>query len=221
MYEKWYKLSLEFEKWGIKYINLQNEIEGKVYHYTNSNELENILKNKALWVSKSDFLNDKTEYIYAINLINKLYDSSKYKYIDKAMLVRIKKKIKTYLSRSYILSTSQNGDSISLWSNYSECEGYNIGFNLNKIYDKLSSGKNHVTGNKVFDDGSIKKYEVKEFDQYKSIAMSAEKVIYDYKIQRNVIIDILNFLEYITNTYYLYAAEIDETEKQGLNITII
>ena len=65
---------------------------------------------------------------------------------------------KSYLARSFIFSTSQNSDSINLWGNYSEHEGYNIGFNLREIFNRMWDGKICVTGNKKLKDGSIKKH---------------------------------------------------------------
>ena len=48
--------------------------------------LENIFRNKTLWVTKSDFLNDKTEYRYAINFVNKIFNKNKYKNLRENVL---------------------------------------------------------------------------------------------------------------------------------------
>lgn len=73
MEEAWFMLCVEFEKWRTKYINLEDYMRGNVFHYTNAVALENIFRNMTLWVTKSDFLNDKTKYLYAISLVNKVF----------------------------------------------------------------------------------------------------------------------------------------------------
>lgn len=218
MEEGWFNLSIEFEKWRSKYINLENYMEGKVFHYTNAIALENIFRNNTLWVTKSDFLNDKTEYMYAIKLVNNVFEKSKYKYLDKNVIARINKVFESYLARSFIFSTSQNSDSINLWSNYSEHEGYNIGFNLREIFNRMWDNKIYVIGNKKLQDGSIKKHFIPRIDGHESIDMSPGKVIYDSVVQENIIADIFNFLEYISEIFHSYSNKIEDTAKNVNNL---
>lgn len=202
MEAEWLNMSSKFEKWRSKYINRENYMEGTVFHYTNAVALENIFRNKTLEVTKSDFLNDKTEYMYAIRLVNKVFEKNKYKYLDKNIFLRINKLFKSYLARSFIFSTSRNSDSVNLWSNYSEHEGYNIGFNLRDIFNRSSDMKLYVTGNKKNEDGSTEKYYIPSLDGHKPIEMYPGEVIYDTIIQENKIADVFNILEQISEVYH-------------------
>ena len=217
MNESWMKICTEREKWKIKYIDLENYMNGNVFHYTSGVALENIIKNKTLWITKSDFLNDKTEYMYALNLVKKVFEKNDYKHLS-ISLSQINKEIKSDLSRSFIFSTSQNNDSINLWGNYTKCEGYNIGFNLNKIFDIQWSGKIYVTGNKRNRDGTLRKHFLTRKDQYKSVIMSPGKVIYDMKIQESIISDIFDFLDRTFNSYYFYLNEINDMDQRGFEM---
>lgn len=216
MEDAWVKLSLKFDKWRMKYINLENYMKGNVFHYTSAIALENIIRNKTLWVTKSDFLNDKTEYMYGINLIKQVFEKYEYKYLNKKLLSVINRKFKLYLARSYIFSTSENSDSINLWGNYSRHEGYNIGFSLNKIFSRTWDMKVYVTGNKISEDGLIEKYYIPRKGEHESIEMYPGKVIYDNKMQKNTIIDIFNFLEHISNMFYSFRNS-EKIDKQCLN----
>ncbi len=205
MEEERLKLTNKFEKWRTKYTNLENYMEGNVFHYTNAIALENIFRNKTLEVTKSDFLNDKTEYMYAIKLINNVFEKNKYKYLDKNIIIRINKVFKSYLARSFIFSTSKNSDSVNLWSNYSKHEGYNIGFNLREISNRNWDMKIYVNGNKKNKDGSVEKYFIPKLDGRKSIEMYPGEVIYDIKIQESKIADVFDFLEHISEVYYSFS----------------
>ncbi|MDQ7092111.1 DUF2971 domain-containing protein [Desulfosporosinus sp. PR] len=216
MEEDWIKLSLEFEKWRMKYIDLKNYMKGNVFHYTSAIALESIIRNKTLWVTKSDFLNDKTEYMYGINLIKQVFMKNEYKYLNEKLLSIINRKFRLYLARSYIFSTSENSDSVNLWGNYSKHEGYNIGLSLNKIFNRTWDMKVYVTGNKIIEDGSIEKHYIPRKDEHKSIEMYPGKVIYDSKMQENTIVDIFNFLEHISEMFYSFC-NTEKIDKPGMN----
>ena len=119
-----------------------------LYHYTSSNSLQSILKNKVLWLSKSEFLNDRNELKYTIDLVNEIITEMM---SDEQTLEELvfKESINNYLKRSddlfevYVLSLSKNKDSNLLWSNYATDDGYNIEFqypnialNLQKQFDE-------------------------------------------------------------------------------------
>lgn len=220
MEEAWSKLIFEFEKWKPQYINLEDYMEGNVFHYTNAIALESIFRNKRMWVTKSDFLNDKTEYMYAINLVNRIFKKNKYKYLDENVIAQINRVFKSYLARSFIFSTSQNSDSVNLWGNYSEHEGYNIGFNLREIFNRMWDGKIYITGNKKLKDGSVEKYFIPRKDEDKSIDMSPGKVIYDPTMQEKIVEDIFNFLEYISETFYSFSNKNEDIDKQNMNYLV-
>ncbi|MGG4237946.1 DUF2971 domain-containing protein [Bacillus safensis] len=120
--------------------------EDKIYHYTNINGLEGILKKDgAIWVSHADFLNDKTEIKYTMELSTEIFLSlcekrdfsqekiSKYQklYVE---AININNRMNT---NYYSLSFSTNPDSNLLWANYSHNDGYSITFDFDKLYSQL------------------------------------------------------------------------------------
>jgi hypothetical protein len=108
-----------------------------LFHYTNAIALHNILDEELLWVTRSDFLNDYLESNY-INLI--LEETISRVIVDFPstelffQLLRKDRTIKKQLKfKHYILLLSENWDSLALWSNYSNHDGYNIGFKVAEL----------------------------------------------------------------------------------------
>lgn len=132
---------------------LSHEEFTTLYHYTNINSLKNILENNMFWVTESTFLNDITETKYILTYIEKIisicsheenindnfwsflnqtYNGLLYYFgiEDKDIDTTIKNNLNE-LSKTkiYILSLSTEKDSLTLWGNYANNEGYNIGIN--------------------------------------------------------------------------------------------
>lgn len=138
-----------------------------VYHYTNIHSLQNILENNQFWVTESNFLNDITEIKYIATYIEtilslyskvdnyttefetflkNIYEGLSYYFNinDKRNTIDIDDNIKETLdnlieTKTYILSLSTEKDSLSLWSNYSNNEGYNIGIDINELEKSLKN----------------------------------------------------------------------------------
>ncbi|MCY6485900.1 tetratricopeptide repeat protein [Clostridium aestuarii] len=126
--------------------------EGKpIYHYTSIFGLEGILKNKCFQISKSDFLNDKSDTSYLVEKLHKIKTPKEdtetinlcteiYKYIDENSDENSNKQI-------FILSSTTEPDYLPLWSNYAKGDGYNIGFNKEKMinnFGKLKLEKENI-----------------------------------------------------------------------------
>ena len=209
--DKLLKFSAECKKWESQYYFDFECMKGTVYHYTSAFALENILKGRKLWISKSDFLNDETEYKYGIELTKKVYKEQHYKYINDNMINKIEKEIKSCLRRSFIFSTSRNKDSINLWSNYSNNDGYCIGFNLKEMEKRMFNRKIYVTGNKMSNKGN-EKYYVPIRGQLESVAIYTSQVIYSLDKQRNIIKEIFSHMENVSEKFNLYKEDISENE---------
>jgi len=148
--------------------------EGTLYHYTDSSGLLGILTNQSLWVTKSNFLNDRMEISYIDEVIkvvmNKLFSPS-----DANVLLKLISSELSYLrgindnalkaENYYICSLSTNSDSLTLWSEYSNQYGYNIGFDVLKLRKILDDTEGEVPLN------------------------IHGKVIYDFEHQCSLIID--------------------------------
>ncbi|KXZ15312.1 hypothetical protein AXI59_02095 [Bacillus nakamurai] len=127
-----------------KYLNEEKK-ECTLYHYTNIYGLEGILDNREFWVSHSDFLNDKTELKYTLEICESLLqDKLKYNELKDKILDKFDTVLKLMNDHLiYILSLSNNGDSNLLWSNYSNNDGYNIAFSFRAIIDDFEFNQSY------------------------------------------------------------------------------
>lgn len=87
--------------------HIKGDIPNNVYHYTSPQGIFDILRNKTLWFTDVQYLNDKSEYIAP--------SDDKYR---------------------YVLSTSLNSDSIAMWNHYVKNNGYS-GYNLGLKHNVL------------------------------------------------------------------------------------
>ncbi|TWO93713.1 DUF2971 domain-containing protein [Bacillus velezensis] len=122
------------DKMAKKYLKKEKK-ECTLYHYTNIYGLDGILNKKEFWVSHSDFLNDKTELKYTLEIFKTiLQDKLKDNDLKDSILNEVHVALELMNTYStYILSLSKNGDSNLLWSNYSNNDGYNIAFSFPDI----------------------------------------------------------------------------------------
>ncbi len=117
-------------------------------HYTPAVGLKSIIESNSIWLSNSFFLNDAKEVVhlreFVTAFLEKVLESSEYK-ITKSkhfqeMLETIYEwAIDYYKSRLFVLSLTDEEDSLPLWLGYARNDGYNIRLNLQQLLD-LSSG---------------------------------------------------------------------------------
>lgn len=148
--------------------------KGTLYHYTDGNALQNILEKKVFWITKSNFLNDPSELSYIDEIMEDANEKLRKEITKKHNLDAIKdlasneilesmnifqtyKVVKNDMYRDvldnvYILSLTSNQDSLTLWSNYSNLEGYNLGLDSTKLFSILDSNKiKYIHGKVVYD----------------------------------------------------------------------
>ncbi|MGN2619747.1 DUF2971 domain-containing protein [Bacillus stercoris] len=146
-------IGMDFDYFFERHISelLKRTVPEVIYHYTDIYGLEGILNRCEFWVSHSDFLNDKTEIKYTVELSRKLFiELCKKRGFNQ---VKINQYIEFYdkiakinfvdnKNNYYTLSFCTNPDSNLLWSNYSNNDGYSISFNHNDLHSKwLTSDK--------------------------------------------------------------------------------
>lgn len=174
-----------------------DELEG-LYHYTSSAVLKNILLNESVWITKSDFMNDEEEIKYAVDFVEEVVErhgrlDSR---IKNYMLEELEERKKDYLfGNIHIMSFSKDGDSLALWTTYGKEDGYNIKFSREFFYDMFNSCCNFV---KEREDVCSYDFEIK-----------VNKVIYDKKVQEEIINEILDEIDYLDRNY------MDERRKAG------
>lgn len=215
-HERYNNFCDNIHKWIFELVKSSNN-EDNIFHYTNANSLQNIITNKSLWVTKSDFLNDKTEYKYAINLINNVTEKYNYNNLESCTIYNLKNEVKANLRRSFIFSLSTNCDSVNLWANYSKYDGYNIEFNSEKLHHKIHNGEICVLGNDIDKNHNPQKYKVDRIDEHDgSVKFYHGKVIYDEKKQLEVIKDTFNHLDKLYLDYHNFSKELDVIDEINL-----
>ncbi len=153
-------------------IGLPDQDIGCKYHYTTIKAVRGIVEDNNIWVSNAMFLNDKSEVKYACNVIEETIREDKD--ICNEVIEIIEEFINYIVERSdqiFVLSTSSNIDSQLLWSNYSNMDGYCMGFNFSEVWEDLF----------IRSPGG----EVMDLDYNKHIRV--DKVIYDREKQREFI----------------------------------
>ena len=139
---------------------------GEFYHYTSSDGLKSILKNRSIYFTDCQFLNDTQERLsinkevdkfwhynreaYDKNFINILngvyieaYEDNGFFYSERYVDCGIKDEV----SRYYVFSCSENNDCLNLWKYYSKngtYEGYNIGLNEFALTDEWIDRDNNI-----------------------------------------------------------------------------
>lgn len=118
-----------------------------IYHYTNSKGVMGMIEDGAFWATKSDFLNDPQEFRYITqvvedigieNIENKVWRDIFLKAYRKRNLKAGSKGDVYYAHKEYyVLSFSLLGDSITLWSEFSNETGYNMEFDYERLLEKL------------------------------------------------------------------------------------
>ena len=133
----------------------------KLYHYTTAEGIRGIVENREFVATKSDFLNDKMEFQYAVEVMERLIE----RYIVNTDLRRqFSAKLKAEIDRIGIISSAhaaldedemsfyvvafskQNNNSL-LWAEFTDFRGYCLEFD----YEKIVEGFRH----RVFLHGTV------------------------------------------------------------------
>lgn len=106
-----------------------------LYHYTSFNAFNSIVTNCRLRFTNIRYLNDKSEYLYALDLLkNRIIEfeqnNNVLKRVDLSMFDRF-----FFSDKLYSVSFCENGDDLNLWRGYCPFEGgISIGFNKDIIF---------------------------------------------------------------------------------------
>lgn len=101
-----------------------------------------ILKDKAFFATKSDFLNDTNEVRYTLSLISRVLDeipsvTGNAFLREKLSVTADEMKKQCY----YVLSFSVDPDSITLWAEFDNNTGYNLEFKSSEVLDMIRSSR--------------------------------------------------------------------------------
>ncbi|MFL0167523.1 DUF2971 domain-containing protein [Candidatus Clostridium helianthi] len=218
---------INFSKENPAIININNSATEHLYHYTRMESFFEILRNKKLWISQADFLNDSSEIDYIQNVMlfvadelnnNKERYRSEMDYEGRALEMFIK--CLTITSKAildkkritdmevFILSLTENKDSLNLFTNYSNSDGIAIGFqnNLEEMFDKNFLDKNKIMlfHGKVIYDSEQQKEILKRhiLEVYNELMKNLNKLnvrVVDEKMQ----LEMLNEITLILGLYFI------------------
>ncbi|HBP62740.1 MAG TPA: hypothetical protein DD730_00350 [Desulfosporosinus sp.] len=176
------------------------EPQKNVYHYTGVQGLKGILETRKVFATESEFLNDSSEIKYIRDVIREVIEENSEEY--KTEFIEGVKRFNTEKYRLlekvnfFILSLSEDKDSLILWSNYSKSDGYNIGINPDDLISILQSEIDPIQRSEGFPDNEYLK-------------IHHGKVIYNRNIQKDIIRKELRALYKIWDESGKLAGEID------------
>lgn len=178
---------------------------GIIYHYTSPEGLKGIFDTNSLFATDMYFLNDSSEGMYVTSIIEENIDrlckddKELKKYVEKELhLIKLGKWNEPI--HNYIISFSQNGDSLEMWNYYTKgnsIQGYNIGFDV----DKLSS----CIQIEILDDNGK---QITRNDE-KHLVLYQGKVLYDKDRQMDIV-------ESIFKTFYQKYIELNDKKMLSL-----
>ena len=135
----------------------------KMFHYTSSEGLLNILRSGKLWFTNGEYLNDSSEGKYIFEVMEECkidkYSATFQRYIKQIMLGQeaedavkedAAKHLREFLIfnfKVFICSFSISGDSLPLWNYYTKnpsSVGYNIGFNTKEFIERIFSPETKI-----------------------------------------------------------------------------
>jgi hypothetical protein len=103
----------------------------RLFHYTNSIGVQGILTSKSVWASDFKFLNDRSEVLYASNLIKEHVKKRK-----DAFSTFVASKMDRFRDTGllYVASFCDQDDLLSQWRGYSKrADGYSLGFRFDGL----------------------------------------------------------------------------------------
>lgn len=154
-----------------------------IFHYTSPSGLKGIIEKKALWFTKSSYLNDLTETNYINEVIQDILSEQVYSrafcsYIEQDCLENFHSKESTAQGYEYyICSFSKAKDELSLWNYYTKSPskaGYNLGIKTSELMRSIS-------------------------DETVGLSFRFGEVIYSYKEQKRIVVEILDKLYQVFN----------------------
>ena len=189
-----------------------------LYHYTDANAFAGIITKKEIWASHIRFMNDYTEFKFAIDKFKELIEEfiKGKKIVDKTSSEEIIEKFETLIGKIdvFIFSLSEKKDELNQWRAYGKSiPNYSLAFNENKLVQNASiiSTKDEIIE-------YIERYVYK--NGHNPISKILLPCIYDGEKQNNLLKEILEdsykkalekkdfitkFTEFISKKFIFYA----------------
>lgn len=161
-----------------------------IYHYTSLSGLIAIIETQSIYCTHINYLNDKKEFKYGVDLIQRVIEKLKNENFETPVLQMVESQIhEIYKPERYVTCFSKEGDLLSQWRAYAnQGKGVSIGFDFLR-FDK--SIYQYVTGNHI------------EYDEDYQFQVIEEliRIIITFFIERKEIIDWKDYgYEWLVNT---------------------
>jgi hypothetical protein len=105
----------------------RNLAPNTLYHYTTVGGLIGIFRDKKIWATNVNHLNDRKEFSHAIDMFKEKYNTS-------GTLDPYSQRLLNEISEiTYVCSFSECGDLLSQWRGYCPSGGFSIGFDYRKL----------------------------------------------------------------------------------------
>jgi hypothetical protein len=130
-----------------------------LYHYTSGPGLIGILESRSIWATNIRFLNDSTEYRFALSLVGRLIQERPNGIpsgFDRALNTVLEERLKIdEQAEVYVSSFTENADQLSQWRAYCPpTGGYAVGFCSKSLIQPTRSNPDYFLAHCVYDPSS-------------------------------------------------------------------
>ena len=194
------------------------DMDSLKYHYTSPEALRLIIENHCIFFTDIRYLNDRSEDIYLVKILLDVLSENKNKYpvvesitnqlfknhsIDDLRNLRVinidYNTPKKYTPvRKFVFCTAIKGDLLNMWNYYVKSgryQGYNIGFNIEKLLKTFDTIKPHTTdpfevlyGSVIYDSKKQRDEIIKEFEKIEVLSRISEDI-------NNLVMDFRFFID--------------------------
>lgn len=112
----------------------------ELYHYTSCHALQSILQSGSLYATKSSFLNDTNEMAYILEVASKVIDRvpvESWRLLLRQQIVDTMEEFKRH--DIFVLSFSEDPDSITLWAEFGNRTGYNLAMECDRLVEAIEA----------------------------------------------------------------------------------
>lgn len=159
---------------------------GGIFHYTDFNAFINIIQNKKFWASHLNFMNDMSEGLVGVKIIERIIKYSDiYKDYESPadLLNEVKKQLKEM--NIFVVSFTNKKDDLNQWRGYANTpNGLNICFSPTKLSEKIITARKIERISEIIQKESLQ-------SKMKSTHCILLKCLYDELLQSYLIRDIL------------------------------
>ena len=130
-----------------------------LYHYTAQSGLMGIVKNKCIWATNIEYLNDSEEFALAVKLMRAEIDVSRKACSDPKLLPFLDNAAEMVdliqsVTSVYVSSFTENGDLLSQWRGYApRGNGFSIGFDYENLKASIE-GQGYFIAPCIYDEST-------------------------------------------------------------------